>query len=132
MAHRLVIVAELERKRLAGLARKPGCRLSRHIPERPCDWNPEGTASVSNPDFQFTRPGAWAFIAEHLESGADVYATRLDKPPGRLAYVIFIPPTDAWRGLYVKFEVAGPGLYGRSFHHPTHPTLEMEPARTEL
>jgi hypothetical protein len=115
-----------ERRRWAGLARNPKCRLSKHTSARPCTWDPEGTSTPRDPTYSFTGPGAWAFIAEHLESGGDVYAISLELPPGGVGYVIFFPPTGTWRGLYTKFELAGPGLYGRSFHHPEHPTIEIE------
>lgn len=79
-----------------------------------------------DPTYNFTGPGSWAFLADYLESNGDIYSITLDKPPDRIAYVIFLPPTTVWRGLYVKFELAGPGLYGRSFHHPKHPVLVTE------
>ena len=126
MGHRLVTMSVVERRRLAGLARNPRCRLTKHTPQRPCEWNPEGTASARDPDYPFTAPGAWAFIAEHLEAGRDIYSIPLDRPPDGIGLVIFLPPVPRWRGLYVKFEVAGPGLYGRSFHHPAHPTLDID------
>jgi len=65
-------------------------------------------------------------IADCLVSELPIYTIDLDKPPGAWAYVFFLPPTSKWRGVYMKFEVAGPGLYGRSFHHPEHPTLDVE------
>src|SRR5579859_196043 len=99
MAHRLVTLPVLERRRLAGLARNPSCRISKHTRERPCEWNPMGTATPADPDYCFTVPGAWAFLAEHLESGADVYTILLEQPSDRLGYVIFCPPTATWKGL---------------------------------
>lgn len=126
MVHRRVIVPLVERRRWAGLARNPRCRSSRHTAERPCEWFPEGTATQLNPAYNFTGPGSWAFLADYLESSGDIYTITLEKPPGRIAYVIFLPPTAVWRGLYIKFEAAGPGLYGRSFHHPKHPALVIE------
>jgi len=65
-------------------------------------------------------------IADCLNSELPIYTTDLDKPPGAWAYVFFLPPTKTWRGVYMKFEVTAPGLYGRSFHHPEHPTLDVE------
>jgi hypothetical protein len=126
MAHRLISISLVERRRLAGLARNPRCRQSKHTPQRPCEWNPMGTATPTDPTYCFTGPGAWAFIAEYLESTGDIYSIALDKPPNGIGYVIFLPATPVWRGLYAKFEVAGVGLYGRSFHHPLHLTLDIE------
>jgi hypothetical protein len=72
-----------------------------------------------------TDPGAWDRIASYLETGGQLYETDLDTPRGLTAFVIFLPPTENWRGLYIKFELTHPGIYGRSFHHPDHPTLEI-------
>jgi hypothetical protein len=124
MAHRLVVVSAEERKRIAGLARKPRCRHSEYSPGRPCDWRPHLTDSHIDPTYRFTPAGAWEFIAAHLEAGGDLYLTELKRPKGRYAYVIFIPPAPTWRGVYIKFELTHPGIYGRSFHHPEHPALE--------
>jgi hypothetical protein len=123
MTHRLVDISLQERKRVAGLARSPKCRISASSAQRPCRWDP--AATLSEGGFSHTHPGAWARIAEHLESGGQVYATELDRPPGLTAYVIFLEPTQRWRGIYIKFELTHPGIYGRSFHHPDHPVLEI-------
>src|SRR3569833_11857 len=125
MTHRLVQVSVEERKRMAGLARNPKCRFSQFSPGRPCDWRPHHTDLRQDPAYRFTAPGAWEFIAVHVESGGDLYVSELQKPKGRLAYVIFVPPSSSWRGVYIKFELTHPGLYGRSFHHPEHPKLDV-------
>jgi hypothetical protein len=124
MTHRLVLVSVEERRRIAGLARKTKCRHSGYSPGRPCDWRPHLTDSQRDPAYRFTQEGGWEFIAAHVESGGDMYLTELQKPKGRSAYVIFIPPAPDWRGVYIKFELTHPGLYGRSFHHPEYPTLD--------
>lgn len=124
MTHRLVVVSAEERRRIAGLARNRGCRTSTYTVARPCDWRPHQTDSQLDPAYPFTDAGAWDFIATHVESGGELYLTELQQPKGRNAYVIFVPPSQRWRGLYIKFELTHPGLWGRSFHHPEHPTLE--------
>ena len=111
--------------RIVGLARNPRRRSSEFSAGRPCDWRPHLTDSRLDPAYRFTPAGAWEFIAAHVEAGGDLYLTELQKPKGRLAYVIFIAPSSSWRGVYVKFEITHPGLYGRSFHHPERPTLEV-------
>lgn len=124
MAHRLVVVSKLERARLAGLARQAKCRTSAFSQHRPCQWDPFNT--LSDGGYSYTDAGAWAALADYLESDAPIYTTSLDKPPGAWAYVLFLAPTKLWRGIYMKFEVTGPGLHGRSFHHPENPTLDIE------
>jgi hypothetical protein len=114
MTHMVVDILPQERKRVAGLARNPRCRINASSALRPCKWDP--AATLSEGGFSHTNPGAWARIAEHLENGGRVYVTDLDSPPGLTAYVIFLEPTQTWRGLYIKFELTHPGIYGRSFH----------------
>jgi hypothetical protein len=123
MTHKAVDISPEERKRIAGLARNPKCRINAFSARRPCRWDPAGTLSESG--FSFTNPGAWACLADHVEGGGQVYVTELDSPPGLTALVIFLPPIGKWRGIYIKFELTHPGIYGRSFHHPDHPVLEI-------
>jgi hypothetical protein len=124
MAHRLVVLPKTERARLAGLARQSRCRTSTFSKSRPCQWDPFTTLSAAG--YSYGDAGTWALVADCLESEISIYTIALDKPPGAWAYVLFLPPTDTWRGVYMKFEVTGPGLHGRSFHHPEHPTLDVE------
>jgi hypothetical protein len=126
MAHRLVVLSQQERIRLAGLAAQARCRKSAFTMQRPCEWDPDHTYSRAN--YSYTPAGAWAFLCELLLSEIPIYLTTLDKPPGASAYVFFLPPEKNWPGIYIKFEIAGPGLYGRSFHHPKFDVLELEPA----
>jgi len=124
MAHRLIALPRLERARLAGLARQSRCRTSTFSRSRPCQWDPFTT--LSDRGYSYTDAGAWALVADCLESELPIYTINLERPPGASAYVFFLPPTRTWRGVYMKFEVTGPGLYGRSFHHPERPTLDVE------
>lgn len=124
MEHRTASLDQTERRRIAGLARNPKCRDREFQIGRPTVWQPVHTTSEAG--FPFTEPGAWDFIATHIESGGVVYTIELDKPPGARGYVIFYPPVGKWRGLYIKFELKGRGIYGRSFHHPDFPTIKVE------
>jgi hypothetical protein len=124
MAHRVIVLSRLERARLAGLARQSRCRISTFSKSRPCQWDPVTTHSERG--YSYSDAGAWALIADCLVSELPIYTIDVGKPPGAWAYVFFLPPTSKWRGVYMKFEVTGPGLYGRSFHHPEHPTLDVE------
>lgn len=125
MAHRLIVLTKLERTRLAGLARQSRCRTSAFSKLRPCEWDPFKTFSPRG--YSYGDAGAWGLAAELLESQVPLYTISLEKPPGASAYVLFLPPTKEWRGIYIKIEVTGPGLYGRSFHHPKFDVLEIEP-----
>jgi hypothetical protein len=121
--HELVEISVEERRRIAGLARNPSKRIvSRGDRERPTRWYPEQVEFA--PGFSYSGPGAWDRIASHIESGGPVYKTPLKHPPNVWGYVIFDPPTETSRGLYAKFELTKPGICGRSFHSPDHPTLD--------
>jgi hypothetical protein len=72
---------------------------------------------------QYTDPGSWALLADLVDQGEPIYETLLEKPPGMAGLVVFRPPTATWHGIYIKFELISPGIHGRSFHAPIHPTL---------
>jgi|SRR6516162_4014260 hypothetical protein len=88
--------------------------------EMPYDWRPE---QVINPiDCQpFTRRGALHFIQEQLENGCAIEAVVLDLPPGRTAYVMLLDVGRDKPDLYVKVQLGGGCVIGRSFHYSTRP-----------
>lgn len=66
----------------------------------------------------FTPVGAWEFIAALLEGGHPVDEMALDKPPRATGYVIKATGTSN-RTIYIKLEIVGPNIHGRSFHYST-------------
>ncbi len=67
----------------------------------------------------FTEAGAWEFIAIQLENGHEVNEVTLDKPPGCTGYVLEIAGEDGQATIYIKLEIVGTKVYGRSFHYST-------------
>lgn len=83
--------------------------------DRPVDWRPW---QVRNPNSflgaTFTDMTAWNFIADCLENGEPVEVAELDKPKGARGYVMKIElGPDV---LYVKLQLTGSKVIGRSFH----------------
>ena len=89
--------------------------------ERPTKWHPR---SVSNPtsgiETEFTDTTAWSFIASRLAAGDAAEVVDLQKPPGKKAVVMNIDLGSGLPKLYVKLELSGAFVYGRSFHYSDH------------
>ena len=102
------------RSELARLARSKRTRSSQFTHARPTHWEP---ANVPRPDSgeAFTPEGAWAFVADLLESKAEVETMILKKPPGKTGYVMLV---DGWQGekIYIKLQLVSGLVIGRSFH----------------
>jgi hypothetical protein len=105
------IRAELARNAASGRR-----RTSDFTQERPTDWNPGIIKDPRDPEgkLYFTPMTAWFFIVELLEARCDVVAVPLDKPAGRIGYQLIVPNHP---NIYIKLELAPPGVYGRSFHY---------------
>jgi hypothetical protein len=84
--------------------------------ERPTDWNPLHVKDPrdSTGQLYFTQLTAWYFVVELLESGCDVQTIALDRPRGGTGYRLIVPNHP---NIYIKLELAPPGVYGRSFHY---------------
>ena len=89
--------------------------------DRPTDWRP---TDVRNPqgllNTHFTNPTAWDLIAARLENGEDVELVELNKPKGRLGYVMLIDLGPDVPQLYVKLQLGAGIVIGRSFHYTDH------------
>lgn len=106
------------RRQLVSLVRRPQSRNATFNRMRPKKWQP---AQVRNPngilDADFTDSTAWEFIASRLESGEPVEVIKLDKPQGQNGYVMKIDIGSDMPRLYVKLELSGSKVFGRSFHY---------------
>lgn len=103
------------RRLLVQRLRNTRLRSANHRNDRPVDWRP---SDVGNPNSflggSFTDMAAWEFIAERLEDGEAVEVVELRKPKGAQAYVMKIDlGPDV---LYVKLQLTGSKVIGRSFH----------------
>ncbi|RYG99857.1 MAG: hypothetical protein EON58_02470 [Alphaproteobacteria bacterium] len=91
-------------------------RFVTHSDKYPSPWHP---TAITNPVTRtvFTEVGAWEWIAELLEAGIDVWATKMDKPPGIIGWYFTAPSAYPPGEIYVKFHRCGNQLRGRSFHY---------------
>ncbi len=110
-------VPENIRAELIRLCEKSKCRISEFSRERPTHWSPGTVVDPRNSDGNcFTDNTAWDFIAECLKKGHPVKKKVLKKPPGKIGYVMQIPQSDG-KIIYIKLQLAPPGVVGRSFHY---------------
>ena len=65
----------------------------------------------------FTRAAAWELVAEKLDAGHEVEVVELRKPPGAKGYVMKIDLGPDVPTLYVKLQLRGKHVVGRSFHY---------------
>jgi hypothetical protein len=82
----------------------------------PCDWQP---TTVTNPTvgMPFTDIDAWRFIAELAESGHPMEEIMLDQPKGAKGYVMIVELEVNTPNLYIKVQLKGGKIFGRSFHY---------------
>lgn len=82
----------------------------------PTEWNPEQLLHPNRTREYFTEDSAWEFIQVLLEANCPIEVKELDQPPGVAGYVIIVkghPPTDK---IYIKLQLTGDKVWGRSFH----------------
>lgn len=113
------------REEIAKLARRKNAHIVPRSPEMPCDWNP---TSVYNPEvgMYFTDNSAWNYIADLAESGHPITEITLNQPDGEKGYVMVVKlEADApglYIDLYIKVQLKGGKIFGRSFHYSTKNT----------
>ena len=73
----------------------------------------------------FTDIAAWDLIAAKLEEGHPVETIELNRPPGKTGYVMKID-LGPERPVYVKLQLAGKKVIGRSFHYSERPADYFE------
>ncbi len=61
--------------------------------------------------------GAWHYIAELAEGGHAIEVIALEKPAGKEGCVMTIELPSGQ--LYIKVQLNGNAIYGRSFHYST-------------
>ena len=91
-------------------------RIVGQPPERPNRWYPFRVPNPEALDLPFNDTSAWHFIADRLRQGEPVETIELDQPEGATGYVMKIELREGSDPLYVKLEVAGNKIIGRSFH----------------
>jgi hypothetical protein len=102
------------RNRLIALAESRRTRLVEFTPRSPCRWQPRQFTDPRSGQ-AFTDESAWEFIVDNLQCGIAITEMALDHPPGKKAYVLHLPGANK-RTLYVKLQICGDHVKGRSFH----------------
>ena len=101
------------RRQLALLARRKNARFAEFSRESPTRWEP-GRVIDPATSLPFSPSGAWEFIADVLEAGAELYQIELERPPGAVAYYFTVACGKIT--LYVKLQLGAGNVIGRSFH----------------
>lgn len=109
------MVSDEIRKRLADLCLSRRTRTHVFSVEAPCDWRP---SAVTDPRTReaFTEDGAWDFVSNLLRSGHTVEAINLDRPAGKIGYVLKYTSECRSISIYIKLQMMGDCVKGRSFH----------------
>ncbi|HEY6254396.1 MAG TPA: hypothetical protein VIY51_01240 [Xanthobacteraceae bacterium] len=102
------------RTRLAAFAQSKRTRLVEFTRRSPSRWQPRQFTDPRSGQ-AFTDQSAWEYIVDHLQSGIPIEEKRLEKPPGAKGYVIHLPGANK-RKIYVKLQICGDHVKGRSFH----------------
>jgi hypothetical protein len=107
-------MAAAVRSRLIALAQSRRTRRVEFTPHSPCRWQPRQFTDPRSGQ-AFTDQSAWDYIVDQLQAGVPVEEKALDKPPNAIGYVIYLPGANKTR-LYVKLQICGDHVKGRSFH----------------
>jgi hypothetical protein len=113
------------RNRLAARASSRRTRSREFRADRPCDWRATGMTDPRTGEV-FTEDGAWEYTAEMIRSGVDIEIIELQFPPGKNAYVMLVPSHDPKTPIYIKLQLGGDSVIGRSFHYSNHPAANNE------
>jgi len=109
-------VSSAIRDELIVRARNKKTRAVEFTVQAPCEWRP-GQVLQPESGLPFTEVGAWNFIADILESGCDVKELILEKPCGKIAYVIRTTGYPGCPDIYIKLTFSAGKVHGRSFHN---------------
>jgi len=113
-------LTQQKRAELARLCRDRRRRNAAFSHERPTVWNPHNVNSAFG--LPFTDVSAWAFIADLLEDGHEFDELIMGKPPGAIGYVIKHQISEG-NVVYIKLELVGGYVWGRSFHPDQPPSV---------
>jgi len=102
------------RRQLKQFASSRRTRRVQFSDEAPCDWGP---LSLTDPRTgqAFTEDGAWEFICDSIQAGVPINEVELHHPPGKKGYELLLQGFGGVT-LYVKLQIMGDHVRGRSFH----------------
>lgn len=104
------------RAELISNCQRSKCRSAEFSRERPTRWNPTSVKDPRSDGLFFSDLSAWDYIGEQLVANVFVERIKLDKPPDKIGYVMKLLQPDG-QILYIKLQLAHPGVIGRSFHY---------------
>ena len=107
-------VAASIRIRLIAFSASRRTRIVEFTPRSPTRWQPRQFTDPRSGQ-AFTDESAWDYIVEQLQCDIPIEEISLDKPPGAKGYVIYLPGANKQK-LYVKLQICGDHVKGRSFH----------------
>jgi len=105
---------ELIRVRLIRLCESKRTRRAIFTPEMPSQWQPRQFTDPRSRQ-AFTDDGAWNYISQSLSDGTTIEEIVLDQPAGAAGYVLMLAGANN-RKIYVKLQICGDHVRGRSFH----------------
>jgi hypothetical protein len=113
------------RSELSRLAKRRQDRITEWSREMPTEWTP---GKVINPevDMPFTEAGAWHFVGELLDAGHPIQEVSLRHSHGEVAYVMRVDLKPGTPRLYVKLQLKGARICGRSFHYSDREVTEPD------
>jgi hypothetical protein len=113
----MIDASPAERDLLVAACRGGNRQFVEHSDERPSEWRPYEVLDLRLATWNicFTDAAAFQFAADKIESGHPVEKVKLARPPGADGYAIKIAWPDG-RVLYIKLEIKGEIVFGRSFH----------------
>jgi hypothetical protein len=106
------------RRDAAGRARRRSRRVVHFSRDCPSEWRPR---SVVNPNTgePFTDDSAWNFLADLLDTGAELSPVTLARPYGNNDRGYVVMTALDIKELYIKFQLGSCDIIGRSFHYST-------------
>ena len=104
------------RSELSRLAKRRQDRITQWSRQMPTEWTP---GKVTNPevDMPFTEAGAWLFVAHLLDTGHPIQQVTLRQSRSDVAYVMLVDLKPETPKLYIKVQLKGGKICGRSFHY---------------
>ena len=120
MSKRTLPITDEIRLQLSRGARNKNARVNSFSRTRPVEWRPQSVVTPQSvSDLPFTPSGAWQYIADLLDNGHNVDEIELKQPPGCTGYVLLADGGGGRPQIYIKLEIVGNKVYGRSFHYST-------------
>jgi hypothetical protein len=107
----LIVLCQSERTRAVGMP-----------PNYRSKWQPRAVRHPESGE-PFSPVEAWHFAQHNMEQGCEIEAITLSLPPGKTGFVIHAAGY-AGEMIYIKLQIVGSRVIGRSFHVSEKPARE--------